>query len=510
MKTLIMYIYTNERINKLLLFLVFVFSLLMGLSVFKHNITSNNLYYFTFAISFVLFIIPFIFLIAKYKRRLEYLFVIIMIPLGLGYLIFMLPGYVPDEPSHIAKAYTLSELDIFNDKDSSDYPIMKLPLQLEGNSISDINDYKDIDFILGTKTNYSQKIRTISNTAAGYFPLMYLIPSLGLGLGRILNFNIFAGIYLAQAFNLIFFVLTGFFVIRKIPFGKLVMFAYLLTPMMLQQAVSCSADTFLNCCVLLFVSYTLFLKYTDNIKRINWKQGLILGLLMIFISCSKIVYLPICLLIFLLNKKIKNSPKNTKIIIAISLVLSLILSVVFFLYSSVYSLHLDYKEENNVDVAMQLKNVLLNPVTYLFTLFNTLGLKQEMYISTFIGQNLGWFNIPGSYFSTLLFVILLFIAPFLEKTKYFFSKKEKILINILVLIVFNFILGAMYLTWTSVGANVIEGVQGRYFIPIIFLTLLTLVTKNKCVEFKNVNIIYFVLILLINTNSLYSIYLFFR
>ena len=68
----------------------------------------------------------------------------------------------------------------------------------------------------------------------------------------------------------------------------------------------------------------------------------------------------------------------------------------------------------------------------------------------------------------------------------------------------------MYLSWTSVGANVIEGVQGRYFIPIAFLTLLTLVMHNKHIEFKNTNITYFILILLVNINSLYTVYSFFR
>ena len=510
MKLLIRNIYENKNNNKIFFIIEFISTLILALSIFRHNVTSNSLYYYTFFICIIPFLISFLFLIVKYKKKLEYLFLVIMIPLGLGYLIFMIPNQVPDEPSHIAKAYTLSQFEIFNSKDEKNIPIMKVPLQLEGNGVSDINDYQNINFMLGVKTNYDKEIKTTANTAASYFPVMYLIPSVGLGIGQLLNLSIYAGIYLAQALNLLFFVITGFFVIKKIPFGKLIMFAYLLTPMMLQQAASCSADTFLNCCVLLFVSYILYLKYDKNVEKISIKQSLYLGILMIFISCSKIVYIPICFLVLLLYKKLKESSKQSKIIIILSMIFSIILALVFYLYSGTFSIHEGYKKQNNVDSTLQLKNVISNPVNYAYTLINTLGVKQEMYISTFIGQNLGWFNIPGSYFSTLLFVILLIISPFLEKNKYFFNKKEKVIINIIVFLIFNFILGAMYLTWTSVGANVIEGVQGRYFIPIIFLTLLTLVMHNKHIEFKHTNIIYFFIILLINANSLYSIYLAFR
>ncbi len=510
MKTLIEKIYKNEKNNKFFYIIEFVSTVILILSIIKHNVTGNAFYYYSFFVSIIPFIISFLFLIAKYKKKLEYLFLVIIIPLGLGYLIFMIPNQVPDEPSHIAKAYTLSQLEVFNSKDKNNVPILKVPLQLEGNGVSDINDYQDINFMLGIKTNYNKEIRTVANTAASYFPMMYLFPSIGLGIGRVLDLSIYTSIYLAQFFNLLFFVIIGFFAIKIIPFGKLIIFTYLLTPMMLQQAASCSADNFLNCCIIIFVSYILFLKFNKSINKISIKQSICLGSLIIFIACSKIVYLPVCLLVLLLYKKLNESSKHTKIILIMSMILAIALACLFYLYSSSFSIHEAYKIQNNVDLKFQLKNVIANPINYALTLIDTLGVKQEMYISTFVGQNLGWFNIPGSYFSTLLFVILLVIAPFLEKAKYFFKRNEKIIINFIVFIIFNFILGAMYLTWTSVGANVIEGVQGRYFIPIIFLTLLTLVMHNKHIEFKNTNIVYFILIFLINVNSLYTVYLFFR
>ena len=510
MKTLIINIYQNRKFNKLFFLLEFIFTFLLVFTLFKYGSTSDKMYYYLVFVSGFFLAFSLILLVVKYRKKLEYLFLIIIIPLGLGYLILLLPNYVPDEGSHIAKTYTVSEFDLFPNKNKDDEPIMKVPIQLEANSMSEINSYQDIDYIMSKKTNYNKKINTNSVSAVSYFPIMYLIPSIGLNIGKVLNFNIYTGIYLAQALNLIFFVFTGFYVLKKIPFGKLLMFTYMLTPMMLQQATSCSADNFINCTILLFVTYILSIRFDDKVKEISLRQSIILGILMLFISCSKIVYLPLCFLVFLLYNKLKNSPKLVKTIITCSLLLSMICAVCFYLYSMTYAVRVDYFKENNINSSLQLKNVITNPFTYIVTLFNTLGKQQQLYITSFVGENLGWFNINGSYFSTILFVILLIIAPFLEKSKNFFKRHEKIIINLLVLLIFNFILGAMYLSWTSVGANVIEGVQGRYFIPIVFLTLLTLVMRNKHIEFKNTNIVYFIIVLLINVNSLYTVYSFFR
>ena len=510
MKTLIKNIYQNRNFSKVFFLLEFIFTSLLVFSLFKYGATSDKIYYYLVFVSGFFLAFSLIFLVFKYRKKLEYLFLIIIIPLGLLYLVLLLPNYVPDEGSHITKAYTVSEFDLFPSKNKDDEPIMKVPIQLEANGMGEINSYQDIDYIMGRNTNYNKEINTTSVSAVSYFPIMYLIPSIGLNIGKLLNLNIYTGIYLAQALNLIFFAVTGFYVLKKIPFGKLLMFAYLLTPMMLQQATSCSADNFINCTVLLFVTYILSIRFDDKVKEVSLKQSIILGILMIFISCSKIVYLPLCFLVFLLYKKLKKSPKKVKAIVIGSLLLSLICAVGFYLYSMNYAVRVDYFKENNIDSALQLKNVITNPFTYIITLFNTLVKQQQLYITSFVGENLGWFNITGSYFSTILFVILLVIAPFLEKSKAFFKRHEKIIINLLVLLIFNFILGAMYLSWTSVGANVIEGVQGRYFIPIAFLTLLTLVMHNKHIEFKNTNITYFILILLVNINSLYTVYSFFR
>ena len=61
---------------------------------------------------------------------------------------------------------------------------------------------------------------------------------------------------------------------------------------------------------------------------------------------------------------------------------------------------------------------------------------------------------------------------------------------------------AMALAWTPQGYNVIEGVQGRYYIPIIFLLLICL--QNSKIYLKE-NMIKIILVI-IQIMSIFSIY----
>ena len=47
---------------------------------------------------------------------------------------------------------------------------------------------------------------------------------------------------------------------------------------------------------------------------------------------------------------------------------------------------------------------------------------------------------------------------------------------------------AMYISWSSVGSTRLEGIQGRYFIPVAILILLPMCMKNNYVKFKNINV----------------------
>ncbi len=90
------------------------------------------------------------------------------------------------------------------------------------------------------------------------------------------------------------------------------------------------------------------------------------------------------------------------------------------------------------------------------------------YFVSFVGQ-LGWLDtdLPHAYFYmavTMLFIAGLAAAVGMppERT----STRSRFLIAGAILIGAAGVFGIQYLTWTVPGASIVEGVQGRYFLPL--------------------------------------------
>lgn len=76
-----------------------------------------------------IFCVYFYYLFKRIKDRIDLLFVLFMIPIGISFMFVMLPDYVPDEQSHFQRAYLISNLNIKTIKEvyiDSDYGIQKL------------------------------------------------------------------------------------------------------------------------------------------------------------------------------------------------------------------------------------------------------------------------------------------------------------------------------------------------------------------------------------------------
>ena len=67
------------------------------------------------------------------------------------------------------------------------------------------------------------------------------------------------------------------------------------------------------------------------------------------------------------------------------------------------------------------------------------------------------------------------------------------LINIaLIIILIGGIFLAMYLYWTPTGNTIIEGVQGRYFLPVLLLLMAMLTPKKRKIELEDDTIYSFI------------------
>lgn len=498
----------SERIKKILVvFLQFFCSFLFVFSLFKIIVCKTSydflsIPYIVLLVFSLTFLVFNLFISIKNKSSLSYLYLIIVFPLSFLFLFLQLPNQKPDEPHHFYRAYDVANGNIITNKDENGMSKIEVPihaLELNGNTI---NTYSKLDNSLKEKTEYDNTI-SVSSTAAGYNFISYLPNSLGILIGKTLNLNIDITFYLARLMSLLFSVFFGYLCLKLLNgvIGEKVFFIYLFNPVLLQQQTAISGDVLLNALSLLFICYIFRLMFSKS--DLKFKDVIILIVTYAICISIKIAYFPMILLIFLIpiKKLLQVSKKNV-----IPIILLILFSGVFLALSLK---NMNYKNEDiyiidGVNQNEQLINVVKNPVSYLITVSNTLNEKGDYYISSFAGKYLNWGDLTVNSGVYVLFIILLFISPFLDtESKYNLPLKNKLLVLVTLFITINVLFGGVYLQWTPVNANIINGIQGRYFIPILFLPLICMINKKNKVHVNNLWI--YVGILLVNISSIYNV-----
>lgn len=170
-------------ISLVLLFQCFIFY------HYWHNF--NVILYVLSIVSLSILIIIICKMINNNKNDLSKLFIIIMIPIGLTFLMCMLPDYVPDEQAHFQRAYQVSWFHLstgIHGMIDSDYAIMKF------------SDYKNIFSYININPNPTYKMY---HEACTYNFICYILPAIVLGISRVLHFSLYLSYYLGRMANLI-------------------------------------------------------------------------------------------------------------------------------------------------------------------------------------------------------------------------------------------------------------------------------------------------------------------
>ena len=436
----------------------------------------------------------------KYERMI----IAFLIPLGILYIFLMLPSQVPDEQAHIFRAYEISEGVLISRKDSKVVVPHDFLTKLKPNMES-YNQFKEY---LVSKTNYNDRVEISNATATNPF-ILYIFSATGFFITRILGFNIIIGCLLAKIMNFVFFCIIAYYSLKILPFGKYVFTAIIFMPMFLHQATSISADSIINTLIMFFIAFILNLYFKND--KITKKESVILVILSCLISISKYVYTPIIFIGAIMIWS-KNIDKRQKIItLCLMIILPMILGVGYYLYTSSYeTTFMEFFTTNDVNSSKQLEHMISNPLEYIKTIGNTLKTTSTTYINQMIGGILGWLCIYVPKYVIGIYLILLLASCFIEENKFELNIKQKIWGLFISVGSALLIMTGTYITWTSVGNDVVEGVQGRYFIPILFLALLCLCQKENYIKIKNIQYKLPMLLGILNLPALYTIYQFFN
>lgn len=495
----------------------FIFSLVYMFSIYEILIDkhyygyTSKLQLITSIISFFIVVAIIIYNFISFRNKIEKCFLNVAIPLSLGFMVFIIPGQAPDDLAHMVRTYELSEGHLFTPKDENGDVISTVPEDLLKYTRDGIDNYYKLEEESDTDTDYN-KTRKYVSSANGYSFVLYIVPAIGFFIGRVFNLNLVIAIYLARILNTCLFIICGYFIIKKVPFGKLLMSVYLLTPMMLQQMTSFSADVVVNLVCLYFISNLVNLLLKDNMNRNECIEYFILSFLM---GMVKIAYGPLVGigLLFIFNKNMSKKKKAFIIIFSIALALTGMLMV-----------HLDqkrchtmadsvveYNRELNVDSSKQISSIIENPKHVFKAYYYEWTTNLIYYIDTVIGSKLGWLEIEINDLIILGFIILILASIVFENNKFELSKISKAWMLIVSLGIVLLIGLSLYVTFTPIGAEYIGGIQGRYFIPIFIIGLLCLCPKENYIKTEkiNINIAFTMIAMFLNLPVLVTIFNFF-
>lgn len=411
----------------------------------------------------LLIIVCFIATFLIFKFKTENIFLIIWVLLGLMYM-FTNPVFnVPDEGNHFCRAfeissgYMISEYDAENERAGRE-----LPLDVDIYKLKE--SWKDFSVNKDMVISENKVFQNFANTAL-YSPVSYIPQAIGIFLGRQISANIVVIAYFGRIFNWIWIGFLLYLSIKVAPLGKEMLVLIALMPMNVHEAVSLAPDGMVVALSMFMVAYTMYL-CRQEAEKLKIKQIIVLYVVAIYISLLKIVYLPFCLVYFLIPSE-RFGDKKYKIFHAIGLaVLAIGVNLVWLKICNRFLI------TTGTDATVQFQYILKEPLNYLVTIFRTVYDSAESWVLQMMGNSLGHLNIQVSPI-----LILVYFSMIIRKYKFNGKITSGVIIgNIFQRIIFGaivcftllLIFTSLYMQWTPVYKSTIDGIQGRYFIALLF------------------------------------------
>lgn len=405
-------------------------------------------------------------------ERQEWVFAVVCLMLG-SLLIFGIGtnqvSY--DEYVHAKAAYKLS----FGTK----IEFTESALQMAGNLLPHFNNPQErqlIEEYLDTNNDFSwadigSQSRFVRSETRVYYPM-----AVGFFVGRKLHLGFAETVALAKFGNLLFYILIVFFAIRMAGKYKNIVTLIALLPNNVFLAAALTYDAVLTSFLLLGMVLVLN-EILEPERRLTWQNTLMI-LISFAIGCqSKPIYIVMVLLMLFYGKeKFPNRLQELVFKAAVLVVAGLMIYNIFFptpAAGSDYHLVSNFsfagdKRNLGTSVTGQISYIFGNPVTYTILLLRSMFEMLTGYL--FGGANFFQYGYLGTaptiatYIVLLLALWLMLVSAKGEKRRGI-GWKNIVLILVMILGTCAIVWTSMYASYTTVGADEIRGVQGRYFIP---------------------------------------------
>jgi uncharacterized membrane protein len=404
-----------------------------------------------------------------------------------GFLIT--PYMVPDEETHIDMAYRYADI-IMNTGNTDDAHCLKRVEDAHKMFLSDpdLNNYRYVYQNIGKMAENTEIVDAEATANSGAYLFMHLPGAVGIVLARIFHLGYVQLLYLGRFLGLLVFALAVFFGMKKLPFGKATLYVLAMLPVTLQQANSFSYDSILFSAALLYLCYIISMAYSEeDIKGMDIIICSILGVAIIY--CKSGAYTPLVFAFLLIPMK-KFASKAAYYSFMGSMSGAYLLG---FLVKNIKVVNASVETTNKVmGIAdaitipnYSLSYILQNPMVLFDVINNTIADKTDFYVQSMLGQHLGWIQVELANVLVIAFAIILMLSAFRARgEKQYVTTGNKWWILAITCASAALVLLGMLVSWTPITYVSVEGVQGRYFFPILLLGLMML-RNSKIIFDKN-------------------------
>jgi uncharacterized membrane protein/Tfp pilus assembly protein PilF len=402
-------------------------------------------------------------ILASLPSKLPWIFLALAIPSVLFLSVCTPPFQSPDELAHFERSYQISRGGIYGGAggyvdrgiDQAQSLYSHLPFAPR-DRITAADQFAAAGMTWTGQTIY----RDFPNTAH-YSPIGYLPQALGVVLGRIADLSVVHTLILSRLLNGALAIFISALALSWCGRGKLVMFALLLMPMTMSLYGSCSQDASIisiTCLAFAIVSRQI----AGNIP-LSLRMTIVLASSLLVIVLERPPYIPL-LLVLLVPGLLPRWWQKPAWMPGLSLAgLLAILTVIWWLAASSPG---NMGGDSHVNAKLQLLNLFHHPGVIPQVIEGT-SKYYPVLLKEVIGV-LGWLDthMPDPYYLVMVLMLLVAMVAELAYRGRFKSSATTILL-LAASSAFPLVFLSQYLVWTPVGELAVEGVQGRYLIPLM-------------------------------------------
>ena len=426
----------------------------------------------------------------------EKTFAAVLLIFGMSYMLFFPPGTVPDEPHHFEVSYRWSSALLFSPDWSSDTLLMREDVarfvenaDLYGTSV-ELGRYHSLleSFqFFSEASGYVDAAATSSFDFGGNPPQLKIISAMGIAFARIANLGAIPLFYAGRIANLLFFVALAYCSVRVSPVAKKTFMVVSLLPMTLHLVSSYSYDSGIIGIAFLLSAYCLRAIYGD--RKVSKRDMVVMVALVVLLAPCKVVYTLIALLAFLIPSSRFSSKRESLLFKGVFFVCA-IAAIALLRLNSLLGMagvdgsagSLDHRG-TEVGSFFSLADILSDPIGVAVMYLRTFASQGDFYLSTAVGGSLGWFQPDLAMRNYVVFALLIMVAISALR-----SKDDSVQVpasHRLACFGLSFacwvaVMTSMLVGWTFTSETIIQGVQGRYLIPV--LPILLIAARSRVVE----------------------------